>query len=367
MGPTDTPSPEATGGGRRARPSVKIGMSPGTLIHLGEAPNQAVTVELYHYEGAGPLERRVLADADEAAAYRHRPGVTWIDVNGVHDVALVERLGGAFELHPLLLEDVVNTHQRPKLESHGEHLFLVLKMLLDDPETDGFEVEQVSFVIGAGYVITFQERERDTFDSVRRRLVEPETRVRQHGADFLAYALVDTVVDNYFAVLERLGDRIADLEDDILVSPDRDTLEEVFGVKRSLVELRRAVWPLRDALAAMGRGDTPLIASGTLPYLRDVQDHALRVIDTIETYRDMATTMVEMYMSSVSNRLNEVMRVLTVIATIFIPLTFIAGVYGMNFSFMPELRWHWGYPVIWGVMVAIAVGLVVYFRRRGWT
>jgi magnesium transporter len=215
-------------------------------------------------------------------------------------------------------------------------------------------------------VLTFQERERDTFDTVRRRLADPATRVRQHGADFLAYALVDTIVDNYFAVLERVGDRIAELEDDILASPDRQALEAVFDVKRSLIELRRAAWPLRDALAAMSRGDTPLIQAGTLPYLRDVQDHALRVIDTIETYRDMATTMVEMYMSSVSNRLNEVMRVLTVIATIFIPLTFIAGVYGMNFHHMPELGWRWGYPLIWGVMIAVAVGLLAYFRRRGW-
>ena len=203
----DTPSTAGAATGPSTRPSVKIGMLPGTLIHLGEAPDQAVTVELHRYEGGGPLERRVLTDADEAARYRHAPGVTWIDVNGVHDVQLIERIGGAVGLHPLLLEDVVNTHQRPKLELHGEHLFLVLKMLLDDPETERFEIEQVSVVIGPGYVLTFQERERDTFDSVRRRLEDPATRLRQHGADFLAYALVDTIVDNYFAVLERVGDR----------------------------------------------------------------------------------------------------------------------------------------------------------------
>jgi magnesium transporter len=351
---------------RPERPSVKIGMSPGTLIHVGQSLAQAVAVELYHCEGDGALEQRVLDRAEDAAAYRGVPGLTWIDVNGVHDVAVIEQLGRVFGLHPLLLEDVLNTHQRPKLEQHGEHLFLVLKMLLDDPDAEGFAMEQVSVVIGPGYVLTFQERERDTFDSVRRRLQDSAARVRQHSADFLAYALVDTIVDNYFAVLERVGDRIAELEDDILASPDRDTLEAVFDVKRSLVELRHAAWPLRDALAAMSRGDTPLIQPDTLPYLRDVQDHALRVIDTIETYRDMATAMVEMYMSSVSNRLNEVMRVLTVIATIFIPLTFVAGVYGMNFRFMPELGWHWGYPVVWGVMAAIAIGLLVIFRRRGW-
>lgn len=352
---------------RPGRPSLKIGMSPGTLIHVGRPPDQAVTVEVCHFEGDGPLEQRVLGRADEAAAYRGVGGVTWIDVNGVHDLAVVEQLGQVFGLHPLLLEDIVNTHQRPKLEVHGDHLFLVLKMLLDDPEADGFEIEQVSVVIGPRYVLTFQERERDTFDTIRRRLQDPATRIRQHGADFLAYALVDTIVDNYFAVLERVGDRIAELEDEILESPGREALGQIFSVKGSLVELRRAAWPLRDALSTMGRGDTPLIQPATLPYLRDVQDHALRVIDTIETYRDMATTLVEMYMSSVSNRLNEVMRVLTVIATIFIPLTFVAGVYGMNFRFMPELAWRWGYPMIWGVMIAIALGLLAFFHRRGWT
>ncbi len=352
---------------RPGRPSLKIGMSPGTLIHVGRPPDQAVTVEVCHFESERPLEQCVLGRADEAAPYRGAAGVTWIDVNGVHDVGVIEQLGQVFGLHPLLLEDIVNTHQRPKLELHGEHLFLVLKMLLDDPEADGFEMEQVSVVIGPRYVLTFQERERDTFDTIRRRLQDPATRIRQHGADFLAYALVDTIVDNYFAVLERVGDRIAELEDEVLESPGREALQQIFSIKGSLVELRRAAWPLRDALSAMSRGDTPLIQPATLPYLRDVQDHALRVIDTIETYRDMATTMVEMYMSSVSNRLNEVMRVLTVIATIFIPLTFVAGVYGMNFRFMPELAWHWGYPLIWGVMIAIALGLLVFFRRRGWT
>jgi len=351
---------------RPARPSRKIGLSPGTLIHLGRRMASEVRIEVLHCAGESELTQRIAENVDELAVYRGAPGLTWIDVNGIHDVQLIGRIGEIFGLHPLLLEDVVNAHQRPKFEPHGEHLFLVLKMLLHNEETDEIEAEQVSVVIGQGFVLTFQEQERDTFDSVRRRLADPSTRVRQHGADFLAYALVDTIVDNYFAVLEWLGDHIDDVETRLIASPDQATLREVYDIRHSLVELRRAVWPLRDALAAMGRGDAPLIQPGTLPYLRDVQDHALRVIDTLETYRDMAVTLVEMYMSGASHRLNEVMRVLTVIATIFIPLTFIVGVYGMNFDHFPELHWWWAYPVLWVIMLAIAGGMVGFFRRRSW-
>jgi magnesium transporter len=348
------------------RPSRKIGLSPGTLVHLGRRMADEVRIEVLHCAGEGALARQTVDNVDQLAAYHHADGLTWVDVNGIHDVKVIGRIGELFGLHSLLLEDVVSAHQRPKFETHGEHLFLVLKMLLHNEETDELEMEQVSVVIGQGFVLTFQERERDTFDPVRRRLADPATRVRQHGADFLAYALVDTIVDNYFAVLEWLGDRIEDIEDRLIESPDPTTLREVYDLKRSLVELRRVVWPLRDALNAMSRGDAPLIKPGTLPYLRDVQDHTLRVIDTIETYRDMAVTLVEMYMSGASHRLNEVMRVLTVIATIFIPLTFIVGVYGMNFDRLPELHWWWAYPVLWVIMLTIAGGMVGFFRRRGW-
>jgi magnesium transporter len=368
---TDTPGTNgrptrAPVAARSARPSRKIGMGPGALVYVGDEITGVVDVEVYHCTEGSELERRGLVDVEELAAYRDAPGITWVDVNGVHDVALIGRIGEIFRLHPLLLEDVVNAQQRPKFEQHGEHLFLVLKMLLSSADGEEIEAEQVSVVLGSHCVLTFQERARDTFDPVRRRLADPTTRLRQHGADFLAYALVDTVVDNYFAVLEKLGDRIEDLEDAIIAEPTRDRMEEIFDAKRALVELRRMVWPLRDALAGMGRGDAPIIQHDTLPYLRDVHDHTLRVIDTIETYRDTAATMIEMYMTAVSNRMNEVMKVLTVIATIFIPLTFIVGLYGMNFVNMPELHWRWGYPAVLGVMGLTTVALLVFFRRRGW-
>jgi magnesium transporter len=362
-GLTPSPAPVAA---RPGRPSRKIGMGPGSLVYIGAEISGIVDVEVYHCTDGSELERRGLRDIEELTAYRDALGTTWVDVNGVHDVALIGRIGEIFDLHPLLLEDVVNAHQRPKFEQHGEHLFLVVKMLLNSVSGDEIEEEQVSIVLGSRYVITFQERARDTFDPVRRRLADPATRLRQHGADFLAYALVDTIVDNYFGVLEKLGDRIEDLEDAIVADPSPDRLEEIFEMKRVLVELRRVVWPLRDALAGMGRGDTPMIEHGTLPYLRDVHDHTLRVIDTIETYRDTAATMVEMYMSGVSNRMNEVMKVLTVIATIFIPLTFIAGLYGMNFVNMPELHWRWGYPVVLVAMGVTTAALLLFFRKRGW-
>jgi magnesium transporter len=349
---------------RAGRASRKIGMSPGALVHVGRRYAEDVLVEA-HWFGGDRYEQGTVLDVAELASFRDRGGVLWVDVNGIHDPEIIGRIGGVFGLHPLLLEDVLNASQRPKLEEHGDHLFLVLRMLLPGPG-DIVEMEQVSVVLGSHYVLTFQERARDTFDPVRRRLAEPGSRLRQQGADFVAYALVDTIVDQYFAVLERIGDRIEDLEDLVIESPDRETLTAVYDVKRTLAELRRVVWPLRDALGALARGDSPRVSAGTLPYLRDVVDHAIRTLDTIETYRDTTATLIDMYMSSSSHRMNDVMRVLTVIATIFIPLTFIVGIYGMNFARMPELGWRWGYPAVWGVMLATVIGMLLFFRRRDW-
>ena len=356
---------ETRAGTRMARPSRKIGMSPGSLVHVGERFAEDVRVEVHWYDRSGAFERETVLDVAELEARRGRGGVLWVDVSGIHDPDIIGRIGATFHLHPLLLEDVLNAHQRPKLEDHGEHLYLVLRMLLAGSD-HAVEMQQISVVLGTGYVITFQERARDSFGPVRRRLTEAGSRLRQQGADFLAYTLVDTIVDNYFAVLEQIGDRIENLEDVVIASPDRDALAAIYDVKSSLGELRRAIWPLRDALSALSRGDSLRVAAETLPYLRDVADHAIRALDTIETYRDTTATLVDMYMSSVSNRLNEVMRVLTVIATLFIPLTFIVGVYGMNFTHMPELQWRWGYAVVWGVMVTMVLGLLAFFRRRGW-
>jgi len=346
--------------------AVKVGLAPGTMIHVGEAREGPVVVRLTHYTPNGELEERVVADPRELLAYRDRPGVTWIDVTGIHNVDIVAEIGEVFALHPLLLEDAVHARQRPKTEEYDDHLYLVLKMLRWDEDGTRVDVEQVSVVLGERYVITFQETPVDTFDHVRARLREPTKRIRKAGADYLAYALVDSIVDHYFTVLETIGDRIEDIEDELIQEPDQKALTDIFRLKRTLVYLRRATWPLRDAMGNLLRGETRFVRKSTLPFVRDLHDHTLRVVDLIETYREMVSGMVDIYMSSVSNRMNDVMRVLTVIATIFIPLTFIAGVYGMNFDHMPELHWDWGYYAVWAVMVAVAVTLLVYFWRRRW-
>ncbi|MEX1051181.1 MAG: magnesium/cobalt transporter CorA, partial [Gemmatimonadales bacterium] len=274
--------------------------------------------------------------------------------------------GTGFGLHPLLMEDLVNTTQRPKAEDYGDRYYLVLKMIMVHPEKRTIEVEQVSLVLGPHWVLTFQEREADTFDPVRRRLEQAESRVRQHGPDYLMYALVDTVVDNYFQVAEGLGTRVEDLEPDVIASPDSSTLAELYAIKRALVSLRRFVGPAFDAVAHVRRGDSALIQQSTRLYLRDVEDHLVRIMETIDLNREMVQGMVDAYLSALSHRMNDVMRVLTVIATIFIPLTFIVGVYGMNFVHMPELGWRWSYPIVWGIMVSVGVGMLFFFRRRGW-
>lgn len=348
-----------------ARRQTKVGLSPGTLIHVGERRSETVAIGGTRFAPGGPLEQRDLG-VEDVRAFLAPGGVTWLDVNGVHDLDLVRRIGADFGLHPLLLEDLVNTTQRPKGEDYGDHYFLVLRMILENPATQAIEMEQVSIVLGPGWVITFQEREDDTFDPVRKRLTLPESRVRHGGADYLMYALVDTVVDNYLQVVEGLGNRIQEIEPEIIVNPDEETLAELYAIKRALVTLRRFVGPARDAVAQLRRADTTLVQQGTRLFWRDVEDHLTRVVETIDLYREMLQGMVDAYLSALSNRMNDVMRVLTVIATIFIPLTFLVGVYGMNFQYMPELAWPWAYPAMWAVMVAVGAGLLIFFRRRDW-
>lgn len=346
--------------------AAKVGLSPGTLIHVGEARDAPVEIRLSHVSAGGELEERMVTDLADLEPYPRRDGVTWIDVTGIHDVDLVAAIGKGFGLHSLLLEDVVHARQRPKTEEYDGHLYVILKMLLWNEEASRVDVEQVSIVLGTNWVLTFQETPVDTFDLVRRRLREPTKRIRKSGADYLAYALMDSIVDNYFTVLETIGDRIEELEDAVVGRPDQDALNEVFRLKRTLVFVRRAIWPLRDAVGTLVRGELALLRKSTAPFLRDLYDHVLRSVDLTETYRDMVAGMLDIYMSSVSNRMNDTMRVLTVIATIFIPLTFIAGVYGMNFDNMPELHVDWGYYAVWGVMAAVAIGLLLFFRRKDW-
>ncbi len=346
---------------RRAR---TVGLSSGTPVYIGEERTEPVRVELIDYDDA-KFDERVIDDAGEAARLRASPTVTWLNVTGVHDVPLVERLGEALGLHPLVIEDICHTDQRPKLDDYGDYIYVVVRMLRRGPG-GSLESEQVSLVLAANLVASLQERPGDVFEPVRLRIREHKGRIRRLGADYLLYALLDAIVDHYFIVLEPLGDQTEELEERLVSSPGPDALRIIHGLRRELVYLRKSIWPLREALSALQRTESKLMRKTTVVFLRDLYDHSIQVIDTVEAFRDTVSGMLDIYLSSVSNRMNEVMKVLTIIATIFIPLTFIAGIYGMNFAFMPELRWPWAYFAVLGLMAAVAVAMVIYFRRKRW-
>jgi len=345
--------------------SVKAGMSPGSLVYIGEQKQRSLTLEAIHYSPVA-IERTQIK-LEDCASYKMIDGVVWINVDGINDVGALEQVGKTFDLHPLTLEDVLNTDQRPKLEEYDSYLFIVMKMLRPGETPDKIVHEQVSLILYQNILLTFQEDiAGDVFDPVRERLQNAKGRIRSLGADYLCYALVDAVVDNYFTILERVGERIEDMEEDLLANPSSETLNTIHHMKRELIYLRKSVWPLREVIAGLQRLDTPLISKSTGIYLRDVYDHTIQIIDTIETYRDMLSGMIDVYMSSMSNRMNEIMKVLTIIATVFIPLTFLAGVYGMNFKYMPELEMRWGYPALWVFMIAVGAGMFLFFRKRKW-
>ncbi len=345
--------------------SKKAGLSPGTLIHIGKKTMENARIRIIDYNDK-KLNEKDLKKVEESFPFKDKPTVTWLNIDGLHDTGVIERVGKHFKVHPLVLEDIVNTGQRPKMEDFDDYVFFVLKMLYFEEDTDEIRTEQVSFIIGPRFVISFQERVGDIFEPVRERIRKAKGRIRSSGSAYLAYALVDAIVDNYFVVLEKISDRIEELEQELLTNPTSETLAKIHSMKRELILLRKSVWPLREAISGLTRGESKLIGDKTVVYLRDVYDHTIQVIDTIESLRDTVSSMLDTYLSSISNRMNEVMKVLTIIATVFIPLTFIAGIYGMNFDFMPELRWIYGYFAVWGVMIFITIIMAFYFRRKGW-
>lgn len=350
---------------RIKRVSKKLGLPPGTLVHIGEQKVEQPRITVIDYDEGTFNERRDVS-VDECAACKDTPRLAWINLDGLHDVRIIERLGECFGLHPLLLEDILNTDQRPKMEDHEDYLYVTLRMLSYDDAAYEIKSEQVSLIIGRTVLLSFQEREGDVFNQIRDRLRNGKGRVRRMGADYLAYALIDAIVDYYFVVLEKLGERIEDLETELLENPTSRTIETIHKLKREMVFLRRSVWPLREVISALERSESGLVHDTTDIYLRDVYDHTIQVIETVETHRDILSGMLDIYLSSVSNRMNEVMKVLTIIATIFIPLTLVAGIYGMNFKYMPELEWPWGYFGVLGVMVVLAGVMLVYFKKKRW-
>ena len=313
------------------------------------------------------LQEKEMTSIEECFIFRDRPTTTWINIDGIHQVDLIQKLGDCFRFHPLMLEDILNSDQRPKVEDFGDYLYIVLKMLHFDDASRSVVTEQVSIILGRNYVISFQEgKQGDVFDPIRERLRNNKGLLRKMGTDYLVYSLMDAVVDNYFVVLEKLGDKIELLEDDLALRPSPAAVNSLHKLKLEMILLRKSVWPLRDVITLMERHTSLLITDSTTVYFRDVYDHTIQVIDAVETFRDMLSGMLDIYLSSASNRLNEVMKVLTIIATVFMPLTFIVGLYGMNFRYMPELEWHLGYPMVLVVMIVIVVFMLIYFRRKRW-
>jgi magnesium transporter len=347
----------------RHKGSKKAGLPPGTLVYVGEKKAEAVKISLIDYDEA-TLNERELASIDECIPYKGEPTITWLNIDGLHEVGVVEQTGKIFGLHPLVLEDIVHTGQRPKLEDYDDYLFVVTKM----PRYDNNEIilEQFSMVIGPNFLLTFQEKTGDVFGPIRERLGKSKGQIRSRGSDYLAYALLDAIVDSYFAILERLGDRIETLDELLIEQPGPRAVQEIHELKRDLILYRKSAWPQRDVLASLMRDESKLVQERTRVFLRDVYDHTVQVIDTLETFRDMVSGMLDVYLSNVSNRMNEVMKILTIMATIFMPLTLIAGIYGMNFKYIPELEWHLGYPIVLGVMVVIGVGMLASFKKRRW-
>jgi magnesium transporter len=351
---------------RMKKIAMKAGLAPGTLVHIGEARTDKVKMEVIDYSEAS-FEQKAIERVEECFPFKARPTITWVNIDGVHDIGIIEKIGKEFRINDLVLEDIVNTEQRPQAKDFGSFIFIVLKMAKYDPADDELLTEQVSLVVGSNFVISFQEgKEGDVFGSVRERIRAGKDRIRKMGADYLAHALMDASVDSYFTVLEQIGMKLEDVEDETLNHPTPKTLEQIHKLKRNLIFLRKAVWPVREVASFLERSESPLIEKTTKIYFRDIFDHSLQLIDLIETFRDVAAGMLDIYLSSLSNRMNEVIKVLTIISTIFIPLTFLAGLYGMNFKNMPELGWRFGYYGVLALMVAIVVFMLFFFKRKRW-
>jgi magnesium transporter len=347
------------------RRSQKIGLSPGSLVYLGDSRQEPARFSIIDY-GVDYFHRHAAPEIEDCVKNAAADTVRWINISGIHDVAAIGRLQGAFGIHPLVLEDIVNTGHRPKIDDYDDYVFIVFKMLYSEPGKPAVKHEQVSLIVGNGYVISLQEVGLDIFDPLRERIKLGRGRIRTQGSDYLAYTLLDTVVDHYFKVLEELGERIEDLEDTVIQAPVPETLAEIQDLKREMLHIRTSLWPMREVIGTLLRGESKVIGKKVNLYFRDVYDHTIHAIDTVELFRDMLSAILDIYLSSVGNKMNEVMKVLTVMATIFIPMTFLAGVYGMNFDYMPELHWKSAYPAFWLLMVVILIGMVIFFKRNKW-
>lgn len=343
----------------------KTGLHPGALIHVGEKKQDVTRISIIDYDKDN-YTTKVLDEIEECYQFRDTDTITWINIDGLHDTAVIDNLGKHYGIHPLVLEDVLNTHQRPKVEFYEDFLFVVLKMIYFDVESGTTNAEQVSIILKGSTVITFQERVGDIFDPLRSRINNSSGRIRTSGSDYLAYCLMDILIDNYFITIDKVADTIDDLEEELVNEPSRQTLNTIYQLKKEILYLSRYVRPVREVISVLSREDNRMITDSTRIYFRDLYDHIVQVIDMVDIFRDLVSGMLDTYLSIASNRMNEIMKVLTVMASIFIPLTFLAGIYGMNFDMMPELHWYWGYPLVLSVMAIVAFGMLLYFKRRNW-
>ncbi|MGD9949775.1 MAG: magnesium/cobalt transporter CorA [Desulfobulbus sp.] len=345
-------------------PSKKAGLPPGTLVHVGSSPAHTGRITLTSYT-SDHCEEFPVQSLEDILQHRGCGNSLWVQCEGLNILELVEAIGRELQVHPLVLEDILNTHQRPKFEEYENYLFFVVKILRCSPELR-VEHEQISILLFPDMVVTFREKAGEMFTGLKQRLNATQGRIRSLGPDYLAYAIIDLVVDHYFILADTLEDAIENIELELLAKPQAQIFTTIQLLKRELVFIRKAITPIREVLLAIQRSESPLIQPRTQPYFRDVFDHSLRIIDIMDSYRDLINGMLEIYLSSISNRMNEIMKVMTVFATIFIPLTFLVGVYGMNFDHMPELHWKWGYPILWGLFFCIPAGLLTVFKKKGW-
>lgn len=344
----------------------KVGLPPGTLVHIGDYETSKIHISIIDYDAQKILEKKD-ASINDCMIYLGTPAITWININGIHDPKVIESFGRHFGLHPLLLEDVMNSGQRSKLDDYKDNIFIVARVLKYNEEKEDIEDEQLSIVLGRNYLITFVESSTDLFNPIRERLHAAKSRIRQRGADYLCYSLLDCLVDNYFLILEKVDENLENLEEKLVINtPKPEVLQKIQHSKRVITLLRKSVWPMREVLSNFRRLETPLIQDSTKLYIQDVYDHTIQAIDTIESFRDLASGMLDIYMSNISQKMNEIMKVLTIMATIFVPLTFIASVYGMNFEMIPELHWKWGYPTVLLFMLLVSLGMIYYFKRKKW-
>jgi len=345
--------------------SEKSGMPPGSLVHVGEIRETESRISVIDYSKDN-VEERSLQSMNEILPYKDRNTVTWVIIEGLANVAIIESIGKMFNIHPLVLEDILNTHQRPKFEEYDDYLYIVLKSLLPEGSKFSVNYEQISILVLKKFVFTFKEKTDGIFLPVIQLIKSSKGRFRSQGADYLTYALLDIIVDQNFTLIDALAETVDSVEEKLLSDSTSDTLSTIQGLKREIIQIRKFISPLREMLASLLRSDSEIIHEKTIIYFRDVLDHALRASESIDSYRDMLSGLLEIYISIVSNKMNEVMKVLTVFASIFIPLTFIAGIYGMNFEYMPELKWKWAYPTLWAAFIVIPIVLLVYFKKKKW-